>query len=55
MKSSKTPCKKNLLGITINKRLTSKLTWKKVCIKAEQKLHALERIANYMDIIKKQH
>ena len=49
MKSSKTHYKKNI----IDNRLTLKLHVENLCKKAGQKLHALARIANYMDIIKK--
>ena len=42
-----------ILGIVIGNRLIFKPHVKNLCKKAGQKLHALARIANYMDISKK--
>ena len=41
-----------ILGIVIDNRLTFKPHVKNLCKKAGQKLHALARIANYIDISK---
>ena len=44
--------KKILLGIVIDNRLTFEPQVENICKKTGQKLHALARIANYMDISK---
>ena len=43
---------RNILGIEIEKKLTFEPHVENRCKKAGQKLHALARIANYMDISK---
>ena len=43
----------NLLGILIDNGLSFESHMENLCIKAGEKLHALTRIANYMDISKK--
>ena len=43
----------NLLGTMIDNRLTFETHMESICKEAGQKLHALARIANYMDISKK--
>ena len=49
----KNSLQENVLGIMIDNRLTFKPHLKRLCEKAGQKLHALARITNYMDIGKK--
>ena len=49
----KNSLQKKLLGIVIDSRLTFEPHVRNLCKKVGQKLHALERIANYMDISKK--
>ena len=44
---------RNILGIEIEKKLTFEPHVENRCKKTGQKLHALARIANYMDISKK--
>ena len=48
----KNSLQEKLLGIVIDNRLTLEPHVENLCKKAGQKLHALARIANYMDIIK---
>ena len=48
----KNSLQEKLLGIVIDNRLTLEPHVGNLCKKAGQKLHALARIANYMDIIK---
>ena len=43
----------NLLGTMIDNRLTFETHMESLCKEAGQKLHALARIANYMDISKR--
>ena len=49
----KNSLQEKLLDIVIDKRLTFEPHVKNLCKKAGQKLHALARITNYMDISKK--
>ena len=49
----KNSLQEKLLGAVIDNRLTIKSHVENLCKKAGQKLHALARIANYMDISKK--
>ena len=49
----KNSLQEKLLGIVVDNRLTFEPHVKNLCKKAGQKLHALARIANYMDISKK--
>ena len=49
----KNSLQEKLLGAVIDNRLTVKSHVENLCKKAGQKLHALARIANYMDISKK--
>ena len=49
----KNSLQEKLLGIEKDNRLTFEPHVKNLCKKAGQKLHALARIANYMDIRKK--
>ena len=49
----KNSLQEKVLGIMIDNRLTFEPHVKRLCKKAGQKLHALARIANYMDIRKK--
>ena len=49
----KKPLQEKLLGIVIDNRVTFEPHMKNLCKKAGQKLHALARIANYMDIRKR--
>ena len=49
----KNSLQEKLLGIVIDNRLTFEPHVKNVYKKAGQKLHALARVANYMDISKK--
>ena len=41
---------KKLLGVTIDNKMTFKTYVTKICAKASQKLHALSRVGNYMDL-----
>ena len=49
----KNSLQEKLLGIVVDNRLTFEPHLKNLCKKAGEKLHALARIANYMDISKK--
>ena len=49
----KNSLQEKLLGIVIDNRLTLEPHIENICKKAGQKLHALARIANYMNITKK--
>ena len=49
----KNSLQEDLLGIVIDNRLTLEPHVENLCKKAGQKFHALARIANYMNIIKK--
>ena len=49
----KNSLQEKLLGIVIDNRLTFELLVKNLCKKTGQKLRALARIANYMEISKK--
>ena len=49
----KNSLQEKLLGIVIDNRLTLEPHVENLCKKAGQKFHALARIANYMNIIKK--
>ena len=48
----KNTLQEKLLGIVIDNRLTFETNVKNLCKKARQKLHALARIANYIDVSK---
>ena len=49
----KNSLQEKLLGIVMDNRLTFEPYVKNLCKKVRQKLHALARIENYMDISKK--
>ena len=49
----KNSLREKLLGIVIDNKLIFKSHEENLCKKADQKLHAVTRIANFMDISKK--